>query len=129
MNTAIGLTFRGTFAIAGLATSIWIGLSPVYQLLLALMLLDVVTGLLAAGAAKKLSSDVSFRGMFKKGIIILLVVAAHMGGKQIGVPAGVGVAGFYCAHELLSIIENAGRAGVPVPDILKQMVEKLSTTK
>lgn len=44
----------------------------------------------------------------------------------VGVPLGEAVAGFYAAHELLSVLQNADRAGLPVPQVLRDALAKLS---
>jgi phage-related holin len=44
----------------------------------------------------------------------------------VGLPLGQAVAGFYCAHELLSLLENSDRAGLPVPGILRDALKTLS---
>ena len=111
--------------LAGVA-AFWVGLNPLVQLLLAAMVLDIVTGVLSAYVRKTVSSAASFRGMAKKSIILLLVWGAWMAGTQIGQPLGEAVAGFYILNELLSIIENAAEAGLPVPQFLKDAIAKLS---
>lgn len=95
-------------------------LDPLVQVLIALMVADIASGLLAAFVNRELSSDVSFRGMAKKAIVLILVAIAAMLGPVVNLPLGQAVAGFYAAHEGLSIIENAARAGLPVPNILQQ---------
>lgn len=96
------------------------------QILIALMALDIATGLLAGFAGRRLSSEVSFRGMAKKTTVLLLVATAAIIEPHVGLPVADAVAGFYCAHELLSIIENAAESGLPVPQILRDALAKLS---
>ncbi len=119
------ITFWAKVAVGG-AAAIWGGITPMIQLLLILMILDIATGLLAGFVTKELSSDVSFRGVAKKAIVLLVVAAAVFGEPTTGLPLGQVVAGFYAAHELLSILENSGRAGLPVPTILQDALKKLS---
>ena len=99
--------------------------NPLIAALLVLMCLDIVTGILAAGASGQLSSSVSFKGMCKKGIMIGIIAAAKI--MEVVIPgaplATIGALGFCCV-ELFSIVENAGRAGVPLPAGLKAAFEK-----
>lgn len=113
---------------AGLAV-FWGGLPALVQLLVLMMLLDIISGLLAGYVNRKLSSDVSFRGMAKKAMIGLLVVVAYLLDKQLGPEVagilGSAVAGFMVAHEGLSIVENAAAAGLPIPKALRDALAKV----
>lgn len=93
-----------------------------------LIVMDYVSGVVAAAAEKKLSSAVGARGIAKKVFMLLIVAAANV--------ADVGIIGeghvlksvtamFYAANECLSLIENAGRLGVPVPKKLLDVLEQL----
>ena len=114
--------------LAATVAMVWVGLHPLYQALVVLIVADVVTGVLASLATgTKLSSDVSYRGIAKKVMKVLMVgVAAYLEPHAGGVPLGPVVAGYWCADELLSIVENYGRAGLPVPKVLRDVLEKLS---
>jgi toxin secretion/phage lysis holin len=122
---------KGTVAIVvALVAGFWSGLPFVAQLLVYLMALDLLSGLMAGLVTKQLSSDVSFRGLGKKAIILLLLGLAQLIGSTVQIPQlGAAVAGFYCVHEGLSIVENAVRAGVPVPQFLRDALAKLSPEK
>ncbi len=84
------------------------------------VVLDYLSGLLAAAYLKQLSSEIGFKGVCKKVLIFVLVAVAY----QVDVLAGstiirVAVIGFYIGTEGLSILENAGKAGLPLPPKLK----------
>ena len=116
---------------AATVAAIWGGLGALIQLLLILMLIDCATGVLGAAQRRELSSEISFRGMTKKATALLLVGAAaaietYAGDLVGGLPLDEAVAGFYCAHEGLSILENAVGAGLPVPQVLRDVLAKLS---
>jgi toxin secretion/phage lysis holin len=113
--------------LGGVAIGLWAGLNPLVQLLLLSMLLDIATGLLAGYVSRTLSSDVSFRGMARKTLCLLLVWGAWMVGVQLGQPVGEAVAGFYCLNEWISILENAVDAKLPVPQFLRDALAKLSS--
>ncbi len=96
------------------------------QLLVILMAVDIITGIAAAFANKTICSEVSFKGIAKKSIALLLVGIANYMEYLVQAPLGEAVAGFYAANEGVSIIENATEAGLPVPKILRDALAKLN---
>lgn len=87
---------------------------------------DYITGLLAAFCLKTLNSEVGARGIAKKVFVFLLVGIAY----KIDVLAGtelirVAVCAFYIGIEGLSILENAGKIGIPLPAILIKALEQM----
>jgi toxin secretion/phage lysis holin len=114
--------------IGGIVGYLWGGWSALLGILLAFVVIDYVTGFIAAGAEGKLSSEVGFKGIAKKILIFVLVAVAHLLDEALGGNNDIfrdAVIFFYLANELLSIIENAGRAGLPIPEVLKNAVEIL----
>jgi toxin secretion/phage lysis holin len=103
------------------------GWNPMLQVLFAFVVFDYISGLIASGTEGKLNSKIGFIGIFKKIMIFMLVAVGHMIDKTVGQGhlIGDGIVFFYLANELLSIIENAGRAGINVPDVLKNAVQIL----
>lgn len=101
--------------------------SPLITLLIAFVILDYISGLLAAACKGKLSSKVGFQGIVRKVMIFAVVAAAHLCDRILGSESIIMDASiyFYLANELLSIIENAGEMGLPVPDKIKKMVAVL----
>ena len=72
------------------------------------------------------NSAVGFRGIFKKVCIFLVVAVAHMIGQALEMPSVRSLAcGYYIANEGISILENTAKAGLPIPDKLKQILEQL----
>ena len=115
-------------ALGGIIGYLWGGWNALLGILLAFVIIDYITGFIAAGAEGKLSSDVGFKGILKKILIFVLVAVAHLLDEALGGNNDIfrdAVIFFYLANELLSIIENAGRAGLPIPDVLKNAVEIL----
>ena len=96
--------------------------------LLACMALDYITGVIIAIIAKKLSSEVGFKGLAKKLLILVFVALGHIvdtyiiGGTPVAMSA---VMLFYIANEGISIIENAAWLGLPVPQKLKDIMEQI----
>ncbi|NNU85245.1 holin [Geobacillus sp. BMUD] len=97
-------------------------------ILLALVVVDYLTGIAASAVEGKLSSQVGFRGIVRKLLIFVLVAASHLVDLAIGWNMHVirdAIVFFYIANEFISIIENAGRAGVPIPSVLRKAIELL----
>ena len=122
------IIYKTILTVTGLITGyLFGGWSLLLQILLAFVIIDYVTGLLASGVEGRLSSKVGFRGIAKKIMIFVLVAVGHLIDKAIGDGSMIqnAVIFFYLGNELLSILENAGRTGLPVPDQIKNTVEIL----
>lgn len=105
------------------------GFDTVLKILLIMATIDYVTGVCAAVFKKTLSSKTGFNGILKKAVILCVVACAHLIGDALGVAQiRSAVIGFYIANEGISIVENAARLGVPMPQklisILKQLKDK-----
>lgn len=108
------------------------GLDGVLYALIMFVVVDYVTGLMAAGLEKKLSSSVGFRGIFKKVVIFCLVAVGHIIDAHVvgnGSVLRTAVIFFYLSNEGISILENAGRIGLPIPEKLKSVLEQLKEEK
>ena len=96
--------------------------------LIAFMALDYITGVVVAIIEKRLSSEVGFRGLAKKFLILVFVAVGHIADTYIlgETPAAMSaVMLFYMANEGISIIENAAALGLPVPKKLKDIMAQL----
>ena len=101
--------------------------------LLVFMSIDYVTGLIVAAVRKSpksksggLSSSIGLKGLMKKCVVLMLVLVAArldltLGTSYIRDAVCIG----FMVNELLSIIENAGLLGVPMPSAIKNAVELL----
>ncbi|OQM47543.1 holin [Anoxybacillus sp. UARK-01] len=103
------------------------GWSELLSILLAFVIIDYVTGTMAAYKEGSLRSAVGFKRIPKKVMIFLLVAVGHLIDRVVGTNGLFRDATifFYLANEALSIIENAGRIGLPVPEQMKQAIEVL----
>lgn len=93
------------------------------------MAVDYVTGLIKAYDKHELSSQIGFKGIFKKVIILCLVSVAHMIDLHvIGTNSVVMSATtmFYIANEGISILENAADLGIPLPPPLIKALKQIS---
>lgn len=120
---------------AGIILGYLIG--PLNELLYTLfifMAMDYVTGLILAGFFKKspksktgrLSSDICFKGLIRKALILIVVIMGHLIDKILGsnvIRTGVIIA-FIC-NESLSLVENLGLMGVYIPKPLQRAIEIL----
>ena len=96
--------------------------------LIAFVVIDYLLGVMCAIIEKHLSSDVGARGIFKKVVIFSLVGVAHIIDQNIIGDGGVirtAVIFFYLSNEGISIIENATRLGLSVPEKLRDVLEQL----
>ena len=96
--------------------------------LIAFMATDYITGVVVAAINKQLSSEVGFRGLAKKLMILVFVSLGHIADMYVlgGTPVAMAaVMLFYIANEGLAIIENAGNLGLPVPKKLKDIMVQL----
>ena len=111
----------------------WLGyfLGGCDGLLYALVLfvvVDYITGVMCAAADHKLSSEVGFKGICRKVLIFLLVGIGDVLDNQIigtGSVLRTAVIFFYLSNEGVSLLENAGHLGLPIPEKLKVVLEQL----
>ena len=118
-------------AVAGVCGFLWGELDGLLYALIAFMAIDYISGEIVAVAQKELSSEVGFKGIAKKVLIMALVAVGHildiyiLGG---GAVCRSAVIGFYLANEGISILENAGELWLPLPKklvaVLKQLKDK-----
>ena len=105
----------------------WLGyfLGGCDGLLIALVIFavaDYITGVMCAISDKKLSSEVGFKGICRKVIIFMLVGVAHVIDVNVIATGSVlrtAVIFFYLSNEGVSLLENAGHLGLPIPEKLK----------
>lgn len=116
---------------AGMASFLFGGMDGLLYALIVFMVLDYVTGIIVAIVKHELSSEIGFKGIAKKVLIMALVAVGHILDAYIlggGAFCRSAVIGFYIANEGISILENAGELGIPLPKkliaVLKQLKEK-----
>lgn len=97
--------------------------------LITFVVIDYVTGLMVAVLERKLSSEVGFRGIFKKVLIFTFVgigniIDVHLIGN--GSAIRTAVIFFYVSNEGISIIENSAKIGLPIPEKLRDILKQLN---
>lgn len=97
--------------------------------LVTLSIFDLITGLANGFISKTLNSQRIFKGIFKKIAIMLIVAMAHVIDTYITHTPGVYrtmIILYYVANEGLSVIENCGKLGLPVPKKIGAALEQLT---
>ena len=92
------------------------------------MIIDYLTGVMHAILERQLSSAVGFKGICKKVLIFVMVGTAHL--LDVYILGGTGalrsaVICFYLSNEGISMLENASRIGLPIPDALREVLAQL----
>ena len=124
----------GVACVGAAIASLFGGWNGAMTTLVILMLIDYITGIIVAGvfhASPKssggaLSSAVGFKGICRKFVILLIVVVACCVDLLLdtNIIRDATCIGF-CANELVSITENAGLMGIPLPRKLVEAIEVL----
>lgn len=99
-----------------------------FYALLAFVVIDYLTGVMCAIADRSLSSEVGFRGIFRKVLIFVMVGAGHILDAQVigsGDALRTAVIFFYISNEGVSLLENAAHIGLLVPEKLKDVLAQL----
>lgn len=119
---------------SGIIAALFGGWSQPMVVLLIMIGLDYLTGVLVALVFKRsphtegggLSSSVGLKGLLRKFVMIVIVAAAYQLDRAIGTNyIRDTVAIFFIANECLSLIENAGLMGIPIPKIILTSIEAL----
>lgn len=128
-------TICATIGMLGsLIASAFGGWSASLTTLLIFMLIDYATGLLVAGvfhrspktASGGLESKAGLKGLVRKCMMLLFVLIGHRLDLAVGLTCvrdGVCIA--FMVNELISIVENAGLMGLPIPSIITNAIEVL----
>lgn len=115
----------GSFAvIGGFIAHLFGGWSPLLTLFTILVGSDYVTGILASlKEGKGIKSSLSFWGLIKKALMYLSILIAYhidIAMEVNGVMTGSII--FWIANEVISLTENYGRLGLPMPDVIKDKI-------
>ncbi|MDP4120164.1 MAG: phage holin family protein [Bacillota bacterium] len=125
----VGISIIGSFF-----CSFFGGFDMILNTLISLIILDYITGIIKAVYLKKLSSDIGFKGILKK-ILMLIIVGVTVNLQNV-IPCGVSLRDatilFFICNEGLSIFENASEV-IPLPKQIKSILllasEKIETSK
>lgn len=129
MKSAWTIAQIGISSIGGYIGYFLGGLDGFLYALIAFVVIDYLTGIMVAVIERKLSSEVGFRGIFKKVLIFSLVAVAHIIDSKLiqnGSAVRTAVIFFYLSNEGISIIENTAKIGLPIPEKLRTVLEQLN---
>ena len=140
MNITEVKTIVVSAVITGLLYYLGIVAVPIIILIIA-MIIDYVTGMMSAWLNSELSSKKGIKGIVKKVSYLALVAVAMIvdwlifqGLQQINVDLhysvffAVLVAVWLIINELISVLENLAKMGVPIPNFLKKLIDRLKNT-
>ena len=113
--------------LGGALTFLFGGWSALLNLFFFVIVLDYISGLSAAIiSGQGLSSAIGYKGLIKKFLIVCVIALSHQIDKVMGTDLIMyGSLYFFIANELISIIENYGRMGLPLPQRLKGVIKVL----
>jgi len=126
---SISSIFKSIVATVGAALGYFFGeIDGFVYALITFIVIDYITGIMRAIIKKELSSDIGFRGIFKKICIFIIIGIGHMLDNLLFGEAGVlrsMIITFYIANEGISIVENMAFLGVPIPTPLLNTLQQL----
>lgn len=97
--------------------------------LISFICLDYISGVLVGASRRKLNSQIGYKGLCKKAMVLVIVAMAHIIDSQVlGGSKSVfrsAVCCMFISNEGMSILENAGKLGLPLPKKLKSFLEQL----
>ncbi|ARC84549.1 toxin secretion/phage lysis holin family protein [Clostridium argentinense CDC 2741] len=98
------------------------------QILVTLIALDYATGCMRAYFNKELSSNVGLKGIARKGVIFVVLIVAVSLDRLLNIDKWIFrtlICYFYIANEGLSILENCGALGLPIPEKIREALLQL----
>jgi toxin secretion/phage lysis holin len=105
------------------------GWNQTLHIFLVVIIIDYITGVLAAVKTRSgLNSKIGFWGITRKALMFLVILLAHQMDLLLGNETGAvknGVIYFYMVNELISITENYGRLGFPLPNQITRVIAAL----
>jgi toxin secretion/phage lysis holin len=122
--------FNTTIAIAGgFLTYVFGGWDTCIMVLVGFIAVDYATGVISGIIQQKLNSHTGFRGLLRKCTILLVLIIAVLLDRLLNNSMWVFrtlTCYFYIANEGISIFENAGKCGIPLPKKLINTLEQLN---
>ena len=103
------------------------GLDAALKTLLVLMVLDYITGLCKAIANKEINSIIGAKGIIKKVGYLIIVAVSVLLDEVVGNTGAIRniVIYFFVANEGISILENWGAMGLPLPKKITEVLEQI----
>ena len=103
------------------------GIDVALTCLIVAIVLDYVSGMIKAYNKKQLSSKIGFSGILKKIGILILVMLSVLVDRVTGDTGAIRtlVIYYFVANEGLSVLENLGESGIPIPNAIKKALKVL----
>ena len=103
------------------------GIDVALTCLIVAIVLDYVSGMIKAYNKKQLSSKIGFSGILKKIGILILVMLSVLVDRVTGNTGAIRtlVIYYFVANEGLSVLENLGESGIPIPNAIKKALKVL----
>lgn len=108
------------------AAMLWGNVPTMVQCLIILMALDIVGGYIVAAQRHDASSKPIFKGITKKVFVLILIGAAYLIWRHMGIPVAEAITGGYCVWEFKSLLEKAALLGIPLPAGLLRMLRVMN---
>jgi len=122
-------SFSTVIAAIGTIVSAWLGgWDAALRVLVVLMVIDYVTGFLGAVKEHKVNSEIMYWGGIRKGVILAVLALAVLLDQMVGNAEPILrtlAIYFYVAREGVSLTENLGILGVPLPPGISQVLTQL----
>ena len=116
--------------IATFFTYLFGGWDLALKILITFMILNYVTGVIYAYVIKTLNSEIGFKGLIKKCMILAVLIVGVALDRMLGNDGTwifrTLVCYFYIANEGISLLENISNLGVPIPNKIKNALEQLN---
>lgn len=113
-------------AMGGMASFLLGGFDKLIIFLALLTAIDIITGLLKAAHSCSINSTITLKGLIRKAGIYVIIAVCHLADQALGLTIlRDGAISFYIVMELISITENWGQMGLPLPQQLKNVLEQL----
>ncbi len=92
------------------------------------MIIDYITGIMAARFNRIVNSNMGYKGIFKKILIVFVLIIGSLLDRLVNNGAWTFrtlICYFYISNEGISILENIGRCGVELPEALEKVLEQM----
>lgn len=128
MMNVINTMQLGLVAVGGFIGWFVGGFDGFMYALLVFVVIDYISGVMVAVVDRQLSSEIGFRGIFKKVLIFALVGIGNIVDVYLiknGSAIRTAIIFFYISNEGISFLENVGKIGLPIPEKLKSILKQL----
>jgi len=125
------MQFKVTFAvICGYLSFALGGCDTVLKTLIYLAVADYITGVIVAIYKREISSKIGYKGICKKAMMFFIVALANFVDNAVGaeIVRNITIV-FYISNEGISILENADKMGVPVPQKIREVLKQFKENK